>query len=176
MSIATKYGDHGLTCLSFGPKVMKDHARIEANGAVDELCSYLGIARSLVKIKATKIMIESVQRDLFTICAEIAAGPAASRLKTRIGIYDVNRLNAMVEEIEKLKVCKYGPGFYLPGQDFISSVLDISRSVARRAERRVVTLKKRKMLKNAHITAYLNRLSDLLYLLVRRHEKSHCKL
>lgn len=176
MSIATKRGDHGLTCLSFGPKVMKDHARIEANGAIDELCSYLGVARSLINTKATKKMIESVQRDLFAICAEIAAGPAASRLKVRICVNDVNRLDGMVKEIERSKPCKFGPGFYLPGQDFVSSVLDIARSVARRAERRVVTLKKRRMLKNAHITAYLNRLSDLLYLLVRRHEKGHCKL
>jgi ATP:cob(I)alamin adenosyltransferase len=155
---------------------MKDHAKIEANGAVDELCSYLGTAKSLIKNKATKRMIEGIQRDLIVMCAEIACNPKlVSRLKDRISASNVRRLDGIIEEIEKKEVFKGGHGFYIPGEDFASSVLDIARAVARRAERRVVTLKKRRMLKNVHITAYLNRLSDLLYLLVRCHERGYCK-
>lgn len=177
MGIVTKKGDDGFTSLCRGPMVMKDHARIEANGAIDELCSHLGTAKSLVRNRSTKQMLESVQRDLFAICAEIAMGHTSPKgLKNRIGLSSVKRLDSLISDIENRDACRPGPGFYISGEDFISSVLDIARAVARRAERRVVTLKKRRMLKNAHITAYLNRLSDLLYLLVRYHEKGHCKL
>jgi ATP:cob(I)alamin adenosyltransferase len=176
MSIVTKVGDEGLTSLSCGKMVMKDHAKIEANGAIDELCSHLGTAKSLIKKRATKRMVESIQRDLLIICAEIALGArSVNRLKDRIDASSVRRLDGIIKDIEKKGVFKAGRGFYIPGEDFISSILDIARAVARRAERRVVTLKKRRMLKNVHITAYLNRLSDLLYLLVRCHEKGSCK-
>jgi len=177
MSIVTKKGDLGHTSLCGGVTVMKDHAKIEANGAIDELCAHLGTAKSLVKKKVTKQMLETIQRDLFLICSEIAADPrAVGKLKERMGLERIHSLDAFIKDIETKHFIKGGHGFYLPGQDFVSSVLDIARAVARRAERRVVTLKKRRMMKNVHITAYLNRLSDFLYLLVRCHEKGHCKL
>jgi cob(I)alamin adenosyltransferase len=176
MSIVTKRGDKGLTSLCRGKRVMKDHAIIEANGSVDELCSHLGTAKSLIKNTATKRMLESVQRDLLVMCAEIATDTRCVRfLKNRVDASSIKRLDEIIRKIEKRDVLKSGRCFYLPGQDFVSSILDVARSVSRRAERRVVTLKKRHMLKNVHITAYLNRLSDMLYLLVRCHERGHCK-
>lgn len=173
VSVVTKKGDEGRTQLYFGESVHKDDARVEAYGTLDELCSFLGMARSIVKPNRFKKLLESIQRDLFVIGAEIATTSRnLRRLDDRINKTYIRKLEIVIDEIEGKNVFE-GCCFYLPGEDAVSASLDIARTVARRAERRVVTLKNKRILKNKYLLIYLNRLSDLLYLLARYYEKGH---
>ena len=171
MKISTKTGDNGSTSLLYGGRVRKDSLRLEACGTLDELCSFLGLCKSLLKNRQEKSLIEKAQTALFVINSEITTETSSlGRLKRRLNKKDVNYLESIIEKLEK----KYKPRqwhFLLPGENTISAALDIARTVTRRAERRVVTLKKKKIVKNVSILAYLNRLSDLLYLLTRFYEK-----
>lgn len=176
MPVTTKKGDDGRTDLYWGPRVSKDNLRVEVFGALDELCSFLGLARSLLTATNDKKLLESIQRDLFVLGAEIAT-PARyiGRLKYRLGKEHIDRLEKMLEQMEgtrKFEECC----FYLPGESMTSSALDIARTVTRRAERRVTTLKNKKMLNNNLVLIYLNRLSDLLYLMARSAEGKSRKL
>lgn len=176
MGITTKKGDKGLTQLCGGRKIRKDDIRVDACGTLDELCSFLGLAKSLIKNTNTKKLLESIQKDLFIICTEVATGlEFISKLKKRIDNNYVKRLEENINRLEtKIKLKERC--FLLPGENFISGVLDVARAIARNAERKIVTLKNKKILKNPRILIYLNRLSDLLYLLARAHEKRHRKL
>ncbi len=176
MSITTKKGDKGLTQLTCGQSVKKDDIRMDACGTLDELCSFLGLAKSLISNRNTKKLLELIQKDLFIIGAEIATQVKfINRLKNRIDNNYVKRLEDNINILERrLKLRERC--FLLPGENFISAVLDVARTICRRAERRIVTLKNKKVLKNPRILIYLNRLSDLLYLLARAYEKKHRKL
>lgn len=171
MSIVTKKGDKGRTSLFLGGGVAKDDPRVELDGTLDELCSFLGVAKSLAKRKSLKIRLESFQRDLFVIGAEVAtAVPFLDKLSKRINKSDIGRLEKFIEELEK----KRKPAervFCLPGKNLLSGLLDVARTMARRAERRTVAAFKKRLVKNPSILVYLNRLSDLLYLLARSCEK-----
>jgi len=167
MAITTKKGDNGSTHLYYGGRVLKDHVKVEACGDLDELCSFLGLSRSLLKDKAIKKIISSMQEDLFIICAELATSSKfINKLKTRIDKTYVLRLEQIIAGLEGKRILKKRT-FYIPGDNLLSSSLDIARTVARRCERHVVTLKKKGLLSNKWIIIYLNRLSDLLYLLAR---------
>ena len=171
MSIVTKRGDGGSTCLGSGKLVSKDHIAIEACGELDELGSCLGVAKSLITNTKTRGLIESVQRDLFVICSEAASGPRqADKLRNRLGKSRVDAIEKAIAAAEK-KCPSEVRCFSVAGRNQASGAMDLARAVARRAERRVVTLKKKGLLRNRHILIYLNRLSDLLYLLARCLEK-----
>ena len=175
MRISTRKGDSGRTGLCFGGSVLKDDPRIEACGAIDELCSYLGLARSVIRKKKVKDVIQNIQRDLFVIGSEITTKPKALKsLKSRVTFESVGRIEDLIEDIEKKN--NFDGRFHISGEDCASSILDIARTVARRAERRVFVLSKKSIVKNKALLAYLNRLSDLIYLMVRRCESRHCKL
>jgi len=167
MGIVTKKGDKGKTSLYQGKPVSKDHIRIEVCGTIDELSSYLGLAKSMIKNRKIGGIVESIQKDLFILCAEIVTeAKALGKLKKRIDSSFIDCLDKAILGLENKK----GLGvrcFQLPGASPVSSVLDISRTIARRAERRIVTLVRKKLLSNKNILVYLNRLSDLLYLLAR---------
>ena len=167
MPITTKKGDDGSTSILYGKKVRKDNLRIEANGILDELNSSLGLSKSLSKKRKIKGLISRIQENLSTVASEIAANPAsACKLKKRIGQKDIKTLESLMKKLENK--CKGKKGtFVLPGENSASAVLDICRSIARTAERRIATLENKKMIKNHHILVYLNRLSDLLYILAR---------
>ncbi len=167
MGIVTKKGDNGKTSLYRGKPVGKDDIRIEACGTLDELSSYLGLAKSMIKNKKIAGIIESIQKDLFVLCTELVTeAKALKKLKKRIDSSFIDCLDKAILDLEKKK----GLGvscFQLPGDSSVSSVLDISRTITRKLERRVVTLGRKKLLSNKCILVYLNRLSDLLYLLAR---------
>jgi len=172
MSITTKIGDKGFTSLLFGGSDSKDSLRIESCGTLDELCSFLGLAKSLTKDKKAKAVIEDIQRDLIIIGAEIASEKShIHKLRQRINGNDIARLEALIKALEKKYLAKMRY-FVLPGENTLSAVLDITRTVARKAERRAVQLERAKALKNVLIIVYLNRLSDLLFLMARSYEKS----
>ncbi len=165
MKICTKTGDGGTTSILYGRRVRKDNLRIEACGALDELNSFLGLCKNLLKDKTSKRLINKVQRDLFVIGSEVACRKASLyKLKKKIKGQDVRHLELFIEKLEKKhKVKKFVP----PGENTLSALVDIARTVARRAERRAVTLKNEGRLKNKYVLIYLNRLSDLLFLLAR---------
>jgi len=171
MSITTKTGDSGKTSLFFGKRVFKDDLRIEACGALDELCSFIGMAKSLSRDKNTKKIIDDIQRDLFIIGAEVVTLPEyLNKLEKRIDGSFILKLEKFIKQLEdKRKVSTQY--FCLAGENVISSSFDVSRTIARRAERMLVTLKRKKIFQNQEAVVYLNRLSDLLYLFARNYEK-----
>jgi cob(I)alamin adenosyltransferase len=176
MSVATKRGDTGETDLYLGRRVPKDHPRVEVFGSLDELCAFLGLARSLLKDKEMSGLIEMIQRELFIIGAEVGVTPRnVGKLKRRIDKSYVDRLDEALARFEKdanFEACC----FYLPGENTLACSFDIARTVARRTERRMVTLRSKGMIRNPHILAYLNRLSDLLFVLSRYYEPVSRKL
>jgi cob(I)alamin adenosyltransferase len=170
MGIVTKKGDDGTTSLLWGGRVRKDDIRISLCGDLDELSSYLGMSKFLTKDKFAKRTLESVQRDISILCAEVATKiPFTGRLKERLGPSHIKMLEDAIERIEPKRRSRLRC-FVVPGRSFISSTMDITRAVARRAERSAVALYRKGFFKNKHAVVYLNRLSDLLYLLSREHE------
>ncbi len=173
MSITTKKGDQGKTDLFKGEKVYKDNLRVEIVGNIDELNAYLGFAKACNKTKKNKDILEDIQRDLFILGSEIAAkSKYVKELKKIISKRQVKKLENLIRDLEK-KV-KLKGDFYVCGQNSTSAGIDIARVIARRTERRVVSLLRKKALSNKNILIYLNRLSDFLFLLARVSEnKSH---
>jgi cob(I)alamin adenosyltransferase len=153
----TRNGDQGTTGLLGLGRVPKDDPCVEALGAVDELNAVLGLALSAQKRKAIRKVLERIQDDLFTVGAELAtpqAGPAIPRITD----HHVERLEAFLDDFE------VGPlkEFLLPRGSEGLTRLHWARTVARRAERRVVTLSHREAI-NPKLLRYMNRLSSLLY-------------
>jgi cob(I)alamin adenosyltransferase len=172
MSIVTKRGDKGKTDLYWGGRVSKDHARIEANGTLDELSSFLGLLKCMVGSKKTKLLCARFQNDLLLIGAEVATKTNfLHKLKKRITAKEVKRLEEHIAYFEKETRFR---SFSLAGENLIANGFDLARVLARKLERNAVTLTKKSFLNNPDILVYLNRLSDLLYLLSRRQQrKSH---
>lgn len=172
MRVTTKTGDKGYTELLFNRRVRKNDVRIEACGALDELISFLGLAKASTRKKSVKKLLHSCQVDLFVVCSEIAALPSHLwKLELRV---DEARVQRVEEEIVRLE--KKGKQkefcFVIPGENRTSALLDVCRCIARRAERRVLTIRRRLTVPRL-VMVYLNRLSDLLYLLARSEEKAH---
>lgn len=165
-NITTQSGDKGYTHLRYGRRVRKDDMRVEACGALDELNSFLGLAKVSARRKWVKNLIQSCQEDLFIVGAELASLPLATRrLERRVDNEMVERIEDALRDLDK----KSGPiasAFIVPGNTRTSALLDICRSIARRAERRVIRIRRR-MSVSQEVLIYLNRLSDMLYLLAR---------
>lgn len=170
MSIATKNGDNGTTRLIFGDAVSKADLQVEAYGTLDEVNSFMGLARALCDDPNTREALEQLQRDTFVIGAELAT-PLVKRdkLKERVSAQMTARLDAIVAEIEGM------PGLLddwaLPGATGGGAALDCARTVARRAERCIVRLRDVGGEEvSEELLRYMNRLSDVLWLLGRRLE------
>ncbi len=172
MKIYTRTGDKGETGLFGGARVPKDDPRVEAYGTIDETNAAIGVALSHFQVPFVQRVLVEVQSDLFTLGAELSA---ATGHEARLGIQlltdaDVLRLEQAIDEAEEpLPPLK---NFILPGGPPEVSALHFARTVARRAERRVLTLGQREPVRGT-ILIYLNRLADLLFVLARRagHEK-----
>jgi len=176
--ITTKSGDRGYTRLRHGRRVRKDDMRIEACGALDELNSFLGLAKVSIRRKWVKGLIQSCQEDLFIVGAELASLPLdAKRLKHRVDDDMIERLEGALRHVEEKFARRGGTdptsaAFIVPGDTKTSALLDICRSIARRAERGVIRIRRRISVPQ-EILVYLNRLSDILYLLARYEDKPH---
>ncbi len=159
--IYTRTGDAGTTALRGGRRVPKDHPRVEAYGALDELNSTLGAARAFLDDAELGAVVERIQRDLFLLGAEVAApdqaGPRVEEDRVLALERDIDRLDA---ELPSLST------FVLPGGHPAGGLLHLARAICRRAERRMVALARNEVL-NPQIVRYLNRLSDLLFVLAR---------
>ncbi len=168
MKIYTKTGDAGETGLFGGGRVGKDHPRVEAYGDVDELNAAIGVARSAEAMPRIDEVLVPVQRDLFSIGA-ILATPKLEKMReqlekarvddTRIGELEA-AIDACARELEPLR------SFIVPGGTQKAAALHVARTVCRRAERRVVRLRQDVEIPEI-VVVYLNRLSDLLFMLAR---------
>lgn len=167
--ITTKSGDQGFSRLFSGEKVSKDNPRLEACGDMDELASLLGVTRCHARKKKIQEKILKIQRHLFLAASEVATTEAKlSRLPQRI---NQNFVNALEQDMESLAANIPDPkGFIVPGGTLSSAYLDYARAVARRCERRIAGLLKKKQIHNATLLIWFNRLSDYLYLMARCEE------
>ncbi|HEY3132351.1 MAG TPA: cob(I)yrinic acid a,c-diamide adenosyltransferase [Acidobacteriota bacterium] len=165
MTIATKRGDKGQTNLVGHVRVSKGELRVECYGTIDELNSQLGFARSICNDKGVGGVLRRIQRDLFEIASVIATPPDAKHPPAAISAEMVKALDAEVERIEATG--SIVTDWALPGELPDASALDVARTVCRRAERCTVRLKDQGGVIDPQILAYLNRLSDLLWLLGR---------
>lgn len=163
MKIYTKTGDAGQTGLFGGPRVAKDHARIEAFGTVDELNSALGMARTLAGAEPFDSLLRQIQCELFELGAQLAT-PGDSQ--ERITREHVGTLETAIDELEA--TLEPLTSFILPTGTPLAAEFHVARTVCRRAERRVVTLASRlETTIPANAIEYLNRLGDLLFVLAR---------
>ncbi|HEV2434771.1 MAG TPA: cob(I)yrinic acid a,c-diamide adenosyltransferase [Verrucomicrobiae bacterium] len=170
MSIVTRTGDQGTTALMYGRRVPKNHPRVEAYGTVDELNAALGLARATAGQDFVRENLLAIQKDLVVLMGELAVLPQDLPRYVKDGYAAVTRgmtakLEARVREIEAQNISF--KGWATPGATLNSAALDVARTVCRRAERRVCALQEPDELKNAEIIVYLNRLSDLLWLMAR---------
>ncbi len=164
MRIYTKTGDAGETGLFGGARVSKASGRVEAYGDVDELNSALGVARLSPIDDVRDALLAEIQSELFDLGAELAVTPGKEPIGPRIGEEEIVRLeraiDAAEEELPPLKT------FVLPGGSPGGAYLHLARTVCRRAERAVVALARTEGVR-AEVLRYLNRLSDLLFVLAR---------
>ena len=170
MSIATKTGDGGTTGLMYNRRVPKTHARVEAYGTVDELNAALGLARASAADHFVRDNLFLIQKSLVDLMGELSVTLEDLPRYAKDGYSIVTpamtaRLDVLVHEIEAQKVSF--AGWATPGATKSSAALDLARTVCRRAERRVCAVQEAGELKNPEIAIYLNRLSDLLWLLAR---------
>jgi cob(I)alamin adenosyltransferase len=167
--IYTKTGDDGTTGLLFGGRVSKADLATEAYGTTDEAVAVLGLARALAHDDGTREELLAIQRELFVVGADLAANPKQrARLEPGTSLVTAEMVARLEARIDSLVALHPLPGaFVVPGASPASAVLDLARSVVRRAERRVVALRESGAEMNPETVRYLNRLSDLLFVLAR---------
>ena len=154
----------------YGRRVPKNHPRVEAYGAVDELNSALGLARASAQHDFVRDNLLLIQKDLVTLMGELATAVDDLERYVKGGFSLVTseltvKLDRLAEQIEAEKVSF--KGWATPGANVSSATLDVARTVCRRAERRVCALLPTDELRNPEIVIYLNRLADLLWLFAR---------
>lgn len=171
-SIVTRTGDGGQTGLLYGGRVSKTDIRTEAYGAVDETISALGFARALAQDDSRRATILRVQRELFTVGAELATDRAQyATLRRHFLVVTEAMTKALEDEITHLEAIVPLPdAFLIPGGTSAAAALDVARTVCRRAERRIVAVQEAGLLPNPEVLRYVNRLSDLLFMLARAEE------
>ena len=167
MKIYTRTGDDGTTGLFGGARVRKDDVRVDAYGTVDETNAVIGVARAEGLSPALDEVLARVQEDLFTLGAELACVPGKeANMKMRLlDASDAERLERAIDAAEE----GLPPltSFILPGGSPGAAALHLARTVARRAERLVLTAHAQAPVRS-ELVIYLNRLSDLLFTLARR--------
>jgi len=157
--IYTRTGDKGTTGLGDGTRVDKDSLRVEAYGAVDELNSLIGLLATYKLSDVIAVQLTDIEHDLFDIGGELSIpghSVVSDQQVERLEVF-LDTLNADLEPLQE---------FILPGGTTAAAVCHLARTVCRRAERRVVTLTREEVV-NAASLRYLNRLSDLLFVLAR---------
>jgi cob(I)alamin adenosyltransferase len=164
--IYTRQGDEGTTRLSGGQAVPKDSARVKAFGSVDELNSHLGVAISLGLSEKVTEVLTRVQNELFHLGSDLSFLEADKKTIEipQIEAHHVSRLEATIDELSDI----VGPleNFILPGGSPGAAQLHVARTVCRRAERNVITLTRQDDI-GPFVVAYLNRLSDVLFVMSR---------
>ncbi len=164
--VYTKTGDKGKTSLIGGTRVPKNHYRLEAYGTVDELNTFIGMIRSYELDEVTEKQIIDIQNKLFVIGAYLATDSNVTDLRDKLD-YDESIIEALEEEMDRMeKELPPMKNFVLPGGHPGVSYCHISRTVCRRAERRILTMAGETEV-NPWVIRYVNRLSDYLFVLSR---------
>ena len=156
----------------YGRRLSKADPRVDAYGCVDELTAALGLARSIAPDKFISDQIVAAQKDLIVVMGELATAPGDRERYVKDGFQlttaaMVDRISAVIFDLEKDKTL-YPKDWVIPGKNLTSAALDLARTTCRRAERRVAATKDA----NPEILRYLNRLSDLCWILARYAEKN----
>jgi cob(I)alamin adenosyltransferase len=168
MSISTKRGDAGQTGLAGGIRVSKSHIRVETYGTVDELNASLGLARSLCQDEDLRNRTFAIQKELFRVGSALATPPQSRKAQVPVTQEMVDALTAQVHAIESIEGLL--SDWSVSGAHTAAAAFDVSRTVCRRAERNVVRLVEAGEVVEPLVLAYLNRLSDLLWLFGRKLE------
>ncbi len=161
--IYTRAGDDGTSGLLGESRLPKYHPRMEALGVLEEASAGLGLARALSKAPQTRNLLKDVQRDLYSIMAEVAATPE-NTLQFRV--VPPQRIEWLESQTDAITALAPVPAeFILPGDSIPGAALDLARTIVRRAERRVTELLDSGEIENRVILLYLNRLSSLCFTL-----------
>jgi cob(I)alamin adenosyltransferase len=179
MSIVTKTGDKGETSLMYGHRVSKGDTRVDAYGCIDELTAALGLARSIATNKFVSDEILAAQKDLIVVMGELATAPNDQERYAKDGFHIttpamVDRVSAVIVDLEKDESL-YPKDWVIPGGAPVSAALDFARVTCRRAERHIAAFSTSDVKFNVEILRYLNRLSDLCWVLARYVEKDSRK-
>jgi cob(I)alamin adenosyltransferase len=172
-SIATRTGDDGTTSLLYGQRVPKHHPQIEAVGALDELNVAIGLAKAWRTAGTASEEFESIQRELVALmgeisCAESDVARHAASTFAKIGPVELTRIDTALATVEARQP-KFA-GWATPGANPAAAALDLARTAARRAERQLVGLADHGRQVRPVLLQYLNRVSDLLWLMAREAE------
>lgn len=172
MKIYTKTGDKGTTSLFDLVRVSKDDIRVESYGTIDELGSFMGLAKNYVEDEEMKELIQAIQNKLFTVATNLATEDS-TKVKYNIVEKDIEDLERIID----LYMGKLNnpTGFIVPGSGKKSAYLHVARTVCRRAERRIITLSKHAKV-DPLVVKYVNRLSDALYAMARYSEEKEIKV
>lgn len=172
MNIYTKTGDKGTTSLFDGNRVSKDDIRVESYGTIDELGSFMGLAKNYAEDVEIRQLLEKIQNKLFTLASNLAT-EEAKNVKYHIVEEDVVFLEGIIDKY--MGLLKNPTGFIIPGSNIKSSYLHVARTVCRRAERRIISLSGISIVDPLGIK-YVNRLSDCLYAMARFLEEEEVKV
>lgn len=164
MKVYTRTGDKGETSLFSRQRVTKDHIRVEAYGTVDEANAAIGLARTLLGNRQWAEKLKAIQQQLVGVNADLATAGEPVRGAWLTTDRHVAELEGLIDELEQVRIPQ--PYFVAPGDCPAGAALDLARTVVRRAERCVVRLRKAEAIAVTTLV-YLNRLSDLLYVMAR---------
>jgi cob(I)alamin adenosyltransferase len=166
--IYTRSGDDGITGLGDGSRVRKDHPRVAAYGTVDELNAMLGLLLTVAQDE--RPLLTLIQNDLFDVGADLCVPPTEGETRLRVTAEQATRLEQAIDRLNE----PLAPltSFILPGGTPAASWAHLARTVCRRAERDVITLSDTDPI-NPQVVIYLNRLSDLLFVLARVYNKDN---
>lgn len=172
-SIATRTGDDGTTSLLYGQRVPKDHFQIEAVGAFDELNAAIGFAKASSPDVARKAALALIQKDLVALMGELACAEsdAARYAESKFDKIDEGKLARIDAAIATLEAQPLSfDGWATPGATIPAAALDLARTAARRAERKLTALPGQGRSVRPGLKQYVNRVSDLLWLMAREAE------
>ncbi len=168
-SISTKFGDRGETSLLYGGRVAKSNRRVAANGIGDEAISAIGLARASCDSDFLKDELLEIQRLMFLANAEITTEiDHLDEFRQRFQTIDSEQVAALDELLKRLEnEIQLPPTFIIPGASVGSAAMDMARCKIRNLEREAVALFEDEMIRNEHLLAWLNRLSDCVYMMAR---------
>ncbi len=167
--IYTKTGDDGTTGLLYGGRISKSDLATDAYGTTDEAVAVLGLARALSDDDTMRADLLTLQRELFVVGADLATNPKQrAKLEPEVSLVTERMVQRLESRIDDLVTARPLPEvFVVPGANPASAAIDIARSVVRRAERAVVAMEHAQRDVNPEVRRFLNRLSDLLFVLAR---------
>jgi cob(I)alamin adenosyltransferase len=173
-SIATRTGDDGTTGLLYGQRVPKDHPQIEAVGAFDEFNAAVGFAKATCTDPVRRAALEAIQHDLVSLMGEVACAEAdaeryANSKFPKVDDAALARIDASIAALEATKLSF--EGWATPGANLHAAALDLARTTARRAERRLIALPAQGRTVRPVARQFVNRVADLLWLMARDAER-----